>query len=247
MNPGNGRFTQQDSWAGSTQRPSSLNKYVYAESDSVNSTDPSGRMSLNELTATQNIQSTLSVVSRGERLLRMYDKVQTMKQLVLGVAMVIQYANASGPDFKSALPKHAKGINFGDAADSFVRMSGQALARGMSTWVPQFALSLARGRKLSAYVLYMPTFGKLPSRLVSTGVKIDGVALKLGFGGPANKFGSMMGLGIEMAKERQLMRMDYHPFNEGHGGPSGVQPGEIAVLREEPWHMHVFNFEGGGR
>ncbi|MCV2885508.1 RHS repeat-associated core domain-containing protein [Aestuariibacter sp. AA17] len=37
-----GRFTQMDTWMGNTLIPSSLNKFVYAESDPVNNYDPSG-------------------------------------------------------------------------------------------------------------------------------------------------------------------------------------------------------------
>jgi RHS repeat-associated protein len=42
MDPSNGRFTQQDTWLGRKKKPTSLNKYVYAESDPVTYSDPSG-------------------------------------------------------------------------------------------------------------------------------------------------------------------------------------------------------------
>ncbi len=45
MNPGNGRFTQQDTWSGFRETPVTLNKYLYGDSDPANRIDPSGHMS----------------------------------------------------------------------------------------------------------------------------------------------------------------------------------------------------------
>jgi len=42
-NPKSGRWTQQDSVAGSLGSPDSLNRYLYAGDDPVNVVDPSGR------------------------------------------------------------------------------------------------------------------------------------------------------------------------------------------------------------
>jgi len=46
MNPASGRFTQQDSFEGRKKRPTTINKYIYADSDAVNRLDPSGNMSI---------------------------------------------------------------------------------------------------------------------------------------------------------------------------------------------------------
>jgi RHS repeat-associated protein len=61
---GNGRFSQQDTWQGRGGEPITQNKYVYANSDSVNYTDPSGYMSLSSLSASMNIQTTLTTIAR---------------------------------------------------------------------------------------------------------------------------------------------------------------------------------------
>lgn len=60
MNPGNGRFTQQDSWSGVDRDPPSINKYVYANSSASMLTDPSGNFSLGEASAVNNIVGHLS-------------------------------------------------------------------------------------------------------------------------------------------------------------------------------------------
>ena len=66
---GVGRFTQQDTWMGKDSDPITLHKYLYANSDPVNFTDPSGQMSLGSMMTGVNIQVSLSmtttVVARG--------------------------------------------------------------------------------------------------------------------------------------------------------------------------------------
>ena len=41
-----GRFVQADKWMGADQQPITLNKYVYANADPVNGTDPSGQFTI---------------------------------------------------------------------------------------------------------------------------------------------------------------------------------------------------------
>ena len=46
LNPNSGRFLSRDSFAGNTQDPKSLHRYLYCANDSVNSVDPSGHETL---------------------------------------------------------------------------------------------------------------------------------------------------------------------------------------------------------
>jgi RHS repeat-associated protein len=55
--PGIGRFSRQDDWVGKSCSPSTLNKYVYADSNPVGMLDPSGTTSLAELNISTRIES----------------------------------------------------------------------------------------------------------------------------------------------------------------------------------------------
>jgi RHS repeat-associated protein len=58
----NGRFVSQDSFSGAPTKPTTLNKYVYANSDAVNETDPNGRFGLMDVSAANDIAGTLNSV-----------------------------------------------------------------------------------------------------------------------------------------------------------------------------------------
>ncbi len=60
-----GRFTQQDTYMGNSQDPVTLHKYLYANADPVNYTDPSGKISLGSLSAGMNIAANLAIRSVG--------------------------------------------------------------------------------------------------------------------------------------------------------------------------------------
>ncbi len=54
--PAVGRFSSVDPWTGCVECPLSLNKYLYSDADPVNGFDPSGWMTLTELSTALNIQ-----------------------------------------------------------------------------------------------------------------------------------------------------------------------------------------------
>ena len=59
---GVGRFTQQDTWMGHKQEPITLHKYLYANSDPANWTDPTGNFGLFEASVTNTIATELSLM-----------------------------------------------------------------------------------------------------------------------------------------------------------------------------------------
>lgn len=58
-----GRFTQMDEFAGLGSNPVTLNKYIYANSDSVNFVDPSGYFGLSDILSAINVQGRLTTIA----------------------------------------------------------------------------------------------------------------------------------------------------------------------------------------
>jgi hypothetical protein len=131
-----------------------------------------------------------------------------------------------------------------DAPLAFMTMATEGMALALPKWTAGYIVT-RRTAKLSASAVYLPTFASLRSKLITTGSKINGIPLKVGFGGPwlpDKKYyahQSMGGLGLEMDGEHSLLRMDWHKLSPTHGGAAGVQAGEIKVIERPPYHMHV--------
>lgn len=63
MSPVMGRFVSADPWGGMELRPTTLNKYLYANANPISNVDPSGWQSLAELGEAENVQGTLSTAA----------------------------------------------------------------------------------------------------------------------------------------------------------------------------------------
>ncbi|MEJ2743803.1 MAG: hypothetical protein P8176_15365 [Gammaproteobacteria bacterium] len=114
----------------------------------------------------------------------------------------------------------------------------------MGDWGKGYSTSSKR-HKLKSFLIYMPllTPGSGGSIPIKTPAKVrfgkDKVPVKLVFGGPGGASGTLFGLGMEMGKKRKLVRMDYHRFNPGHGGSSGLKNYELSIWRDGNFHYHV--------
>jgi RHS repeat-associated protein len=246
--PSSARLLAQDPLAGTSTKPKSLNRYVYADSDPVNRVDPDGRMSMGEISVAQNISSTLTNVSlRLGYLYNIYERFNA----VLGFFELINAAvqvMGSGTTFTPADAVRSVGLNgvdFGEAFESAARNFPRAIATGIGDWSRGYSTSFQKGKRVTGALLYMPlvSAGIPGSIAVTTPARIrfgkEKVPLKLVFGGPGGASGTLGGVGLEMGSLRQLVRMDYHVFNAGHGGATGLKPNELAVIRDGSFHFHV--------
>lgn len=119
-------------------------------------------------------------------------------------------------------------------------------------WYQGYMSSRKGGNNISAVYIYMPLLdkGKLGvNRTIPTGFKVKfgakKVPVKVKLGNPKSDEygGSLVGFGIHMTSERELMRMDYHSWNEGHGGVNKRQKGEISAWRDGNYHYHVSKWD----
>jgi len=232
---------------GNPGRAITLNKYLYGDADSVNNIDPSGRFSISSQMAANNIQGTLTtLVTRTQFLLRAYDTAQAVSGL-FDFANVVRQVMGQMTSFSPATAARSgiPNLNYQDAIESALYNMPKAIATGVSNWGKGYSKSKRKGKKLKGFLIYMPlisagTSGAIPIR---TPAKVrfgnKKVPVKLVFGGPAGASGTLFGLGMQMGSLRQLVRMDYHRFNSGHGGSTGLKGNEISVIKDNNFHYHV--------
>ncbi|MDZ7923568.1 MAG: RHS repeat-associated core domain-containing protein [Marinagarivorans sp.] len=84
-----GRFTQQDTYAGSGSDPITLHKYLYANADGVNNIDPSGNMTL--AGAMQGISISFSMRGAALGAIRLGSKVAGVGVAGLGINAQLEY------------------------------------------------------------------------------------------------------------------------------------------------------------
>jgi len=241
--PNSGRFLTQDTFAGYNTDPRSLHKYTYTHNDPVNGIDPTGHMSMAELNAAQDIQGILQAISRVNSILDFYGKVNSAIDLVMGVRQLLLMFEG---DLTASIPRSfPTRVDFADAAQKFVSGGTKSFGIGSPSWLAGYVADFARGKRLKAYVLYLPVLlPQLPSLVNAGGIKINGKPVKIGLGAPGGKVGSLGGVGVVMGHERQLFRMDIGTTPPGHVVGRG---NEITAFDEPPFSFHVYNWGGGPR
>jgi len=236
MAPGNGRFTQQDTFAGIDMRPGSLHKYLYANADAANKRDPSGHLTLSETSAAQNIMGQLTQMSF--RALNFIDKastvlgvIQTMWQIysIMENPAIAQHAeqvlNSGDPDFQDLIRNRMS-----DALQNFRKNSSKIVAKTVQLHgadILNTATQGASGRD-RGYLIFLPTptgvlnAGKIDVPLGRISVKGKSVQVKGRVGGAASHLGRVIGAGSYTGSNnyQQYFRMDYDS-RHGHHGTKG--------------------------
>ncbi|MCZ8530394.1 RHS repeat-associated core domain-containing protein [Alteromonas sp. PRIM-21] len=88
-----GRFTQMDEWMGKACTPITLNKYVYANADPIQYTDPTGFYSMADLQASMNVRQVLSTNSRGVQTVGFsYTKIKGKKSVTKAITCQVGVA-----------------------------------------------------------------------------------------------------------------------------------------------------------
>mgnify|MGYP006169580905 CR=1 FL=1 len=237
-----GRFTQMDTWMGRSQDPITLHKYLYANASPAINKDPSGNMSLAEVSAASDIQGILTASARAESLMNFYSRVESAIDLVIGVRRLLSMLEG---DLTGIIPRSfPPRVDFSDAAEKFAAGSAKSCGIGSASWLSGYTADHSRGKRLTAYVIYLPVLVPQVPSLVATGMKINGKPVKVGLGAPGGKTGSIAGVGVVMGHEKMLFRMDIGDTPSGHRVGKG---NELGAFNESPFSFHVYDWRGGPR
>ena len=241
-NPSIGRFQTMDTYAGRMHEPQTLHKYLYVHANPVNNIDPSGLMSLAEASAASNIQAIIGLVARAEQGLRVYSRVQSTFDLLYNMRKLFHIVSG---DLTAAIPRSfPTKVDFADAGKTFLRGAVKALQIGSPSWIAGYVKDYTRGRRVRAYVIYLPVVVPQAPTLVNTGRTLNGKPIKIGLGAPGGRRGSLGGVGLVMGKERMLFRMDIGATPTGHVRGRGS---EIKAFDEGSFSFHVYDWRGGPR
>jgi RHS repeat-associated protein len=263
LNPGSGRFTQQDAFAGLFVDPRTLHKYAYANADPVNGVDPSGNMTLIDVSSNwgATLNSLGRVVSTFDKILSKLNMalsvVQTMSSVTTAARSfdISDYASRpnSDPDFVTALKNSdvaiaTLGANVGKITGDLL---GKSVPRGK---IQKFVERVAKGGKSvgSNLLVFGPTpiaEGKLRIPLLRPRPKIGTVSVRginvpilLELGNDGAKGGTFLGLGhsdgaANGARAVQWFRMDWH-------GSSSKTKATHGDWSDNGYHFHTVTGTG---
>jgi len=228
MNPGIGRFTRMDSFAGRLSDPISTNKYVYGNSNPVTYVDPSGFSSLHELNFTQSMVSSLQTATRiGSFAVNTYDKIDkmiTLLQIGQGAANAFEemrkFSQQKGGISESGFMDALKDLD--EAGITLSRNFGWVL-KEMATPKKERQIKEFLANSKNKLLIYGPTpyFGSTPWLPPGTRIPVGTVklskstrAVELELGRGSGQGGRIVGIGHSygLAKNQgsQWWRMDWH-------------------------------------
>ncbi|MBX3711812.1 MAG: hypothetical protein KF800_07615, partial [Lysobacter sp.] len=235
--------TQMDVFSGYDTDPVSLHKYLYANGSPINGRDPSGYATVADMSAASDIQGILSAVRYVENLYRIYNRVNSAIDLVMGIRRALMMFDG---DLTASIPRmFPPKVDFDEVGREFVSGASRAMNEGMPYWIPGYVGDYGLGKRFNSYVIYLPVLVPQKSSLVNSGVKINGKAVKIGLGGPGEARGSLAGIGVVMGGvEKQLFRMDIGLTPPGHKIGKGY---EINAFDQPPFSFHVYDWHGGPR
>ena len=258
LNTNTGRFHSQDSYEGRNGEPQTLHKYLYVHGNPVMSLDPSGNVSLSEVSST--IGTLLSFSSRVISTYQTASKTIQTAQTIVGLYQMTmggglaQMLNgwksiltAWGP-----LPPRSETAQlvtdgfWADALSAFQSGSSFIFSGVLKNWGSTIArrFALSDVKKFS-WVMYMPTPGPEgldkfipnPKLMLKSPLKIAGAPVEFEFGHGNNR-GRVFGAGIRVGKGQssQIFRLDYHnPHNKsGSKGDAAFR-----IIDKGPFHVHI--------
>ncbi|MEK8020925.1 MAG: RHS repeat-associated core domain-containing protein, partial [Candidatus Parabeggiatoa sp.] len=144
-NPVSGRFLSMDSFAGIPQNPITLHKYLYANADPLNHTDPSGKFSIGSMSASFKIAGILTrlntlanTISTTHDVFKIATGQKKLSAKELGTAVVVSLIGAAGKGIIKKLAKKAEKnpqyVNLANAQRTFHILYGEGKGSGGHMW-----------------------------------------------------------------------------------------------------------------
>ena len=242
FNPGTGGFVSMDSFEGNGHDPISLNKYLYAGDSPAMFTDPSGNISMGEITVTNLTEGILSSVNTYSRISQVYGRVKSVTDLLFSLQQLPNLINSIGAldigSVGSSIGKYSSNELkhlFEQSAQDLAENVGKIIAEGGGGWTPGFISDWVKGGRIKTWYLEMPKFlhGSFGRTDIPTGLKISGAPVKLTFGALRKGSGRMMGLGLDMNGRKTLFQQHYHLRHETR------TQDDFAIFSSGQFHYHM--------
>lgn len=240
LNPDTGRFWTMDVYEGVNSDPLSLHRYLYAACNPVNAHDPSGQMTVSELSGVMNILGQLMKMARP--VLKAYFTARSILDVIGVIHAGVSLVTSGRFDAEFLASKAALGhFDVNEAIDSIFRNYQHVLARAFPVW-STWLLS-GKGLSVEGFVVYLPSppTGALYAAVPAG--RFRGYKLTLIAGG-ARHTSRIFGVGFDMRgvspQFQQVWRMDYHPLHFVPGTARfDLGANSIAVVKDGPFHHHV--------
>lgn len=220
---------RRDTFEGYRTRPMTRNHYLYANANPITYTDPSGFISVNELSAAQKIQDILgstfaNSLRAGNSFLNALDKVNETVSLFQSLQQTFNLVSnpaALLPNLTASVIEELPSLE--EAAISLRANSGKIFASVVGLKIPRESAQTAKflNEKASAFLFFLPSIFQAPSGTnIRTGLSIRDKPVHLGSNSNRDRlFGVGMQLKANNASSPRIhfFRMDYGPFNHSVG------------------------------
>jgi hypothetical protein len=228
-----------DTFEGDDQAPLSLHKYLYANAEPVNRSDPSGHDSIAELDISNSISQTLDAISNVQKVIRIKDEISTVLDLLSAIKdLGILLGTQGGGGILASKVESAAIDDIGKEAVNLPLQLFESGSRNAPRIATANLLSPAKDVKLaqafsapdSAILLYLPgVLGRIGT--LSTGLKVAGRPLELTSQGGFSLLG--MGFAGGGVGAVQLFHVDLvTPIKPGHQGASA---GDLDAWYDGRW------------
>ncbi|MBE9061400.1 putative Ig domain-containing protein [cf. Phormidesmis sp. LEGE 11477] len=243
----NGRFIRRDTFEGYRTRPVTRNHYLYANANPVTYVDPSGFISISELSTARKVQDILgntfaNSLRIGNNFLNALDKVNETVSLFQSLQQAFNLAsNPTGllPNLTSSALEELP--SFEEAASSLRANAGKIFASVVGLKIPREQAQTAKflNKKTSAFLFFLPSLFQAPSGTnIRTGLSIRDKPVHLGSNSNRNR---LFGVGMQLKANNasspriQFFRMDHGSFNH----VTGEDRRNHNTWQDGDFHYHV--------